>query len=339
MIATRFTELVGCAIPIQQAGMGAAAPPALAAAVSEAGALGMLGTARPGLTAITLADLLEQVRSLTDKPFGVNFLVAPVFLNGTSTRPPLDLKCIEIAARAAKVVEFFYGEPERRLVEMVHAGGALACWQIGSREEAIAAARAGCDFVIAQGVEAGGHVRGTIPALTLLSEVIRAVDVPVLAAGGIGTGRAMAAALAAGADGVRVGTRFVAATEASVHPEYVSALIAAERQDTAYTEAFSVGWPDAPHRVLRSCIAAAEAFQGDVVGERTGLDGTRVPIVRFQVGVPDQTTTGAIGAMPLWAGESVGAVKRVQPAAEIVQELVEEAERSRETVIAALLRY
>ena len=160
--------------------MGAVAPPELAAAVSEAGGLGMLGTAQPGLTAITLANLLDQVRSLTDKPFGVNFIVAPVFLNGTSTRPPLDLKCIEIAARAAKVVEFFYGEPERRLVEMVHAGGALACWQVGSREEAIAAAKAGCDFVIAQGVEAGGHVRGTSPAMTLLGEVIRAVDVPVL---------------------------------------------------------------------------------------------------------------------------------------------------------------
>ena len=247
--------------------MGAAAPPELAAAVSEAGALGMLGTARPGLTAITFADLLEQVRSLTDRPFGVNFIVALVFLNGTSTRPPLDLKCIEIAARPAKVVEFFYGEPERRFVEMAHAGGALACWQVGSREEAIAAVRAGCDVVIAQGAEAGGHVRGTSPAMTLLGEVISAVDVPVLAAGGIGTGRAMATALAAGADGVRVGTRFVAAAEAAVHPEYVAALIAAKAQDTAYTEAFSVGWPDAPHRVLRSSVSAAEAFQGDAVGE------------------------------------------------------------------------
>ena len=335
MITTRFTELVGCTVPIQQAGMGAAAPPELAAAVSEAGGLGMLGTARRGLTAITLADLLEQVRLLTDKPFGVNFIVAPVFLNGTSTLPPLNLKCIEIAARAAKVVEFFYGEPERRLVEMVHAGGALACWQVGSREEAIAAAKAGCDFIIAQGVEAGGHVRGTTPMMTLLGEVIAAVDVPVLAAGGIGTGRAMATALAAGADGVRVGTRFVAAAEAAAHPEYVAALIAAEAQDTAYTEAFSVGWPDAPHRVLRSSIAAAEALEGDVVGETRRLDGTRVPIHRFQVCVPDRTTTGAIAAMPLWAGESVGAVKRSQAAAQILRELVEEAEASRGTVMAA----
>jgi NAD(P)H-dependent flavin oxidoreductase YrpB (nitropropane dioxygenase family) len=289
----------------------------------------MLGSARPGLTAAALADLLEQVRSLTDKPFGVNFIVAPIFLTGSSRRPPLDLKCIEIAARAAKVVEFFYGEPEQRFVEMAHAGGALACWQVGSQDEAVAAARAGCDFVIAQGIEAGGHVRGTTPTMTLLSEVIGAIDIPVLAAGGIGTGRAMAAALSAGADGVRIGTRFVAAAEAAVHPEYVTALIGAEAQDAAYTKVFSVGWPEAPHRVLRSCIAAAEAFQGDTVGETSRLDGTRMPIVRFQTGVPDKTTTGAIGAMALWAGESVGAVRRVQPAAEIVQELVEEAERSR----------
>jgi len=335
MITTRFTELVGCTVPIQQAGMGAASPPALAAAVSEAGGLGMLGTARGGLTAVTLADLLDQVRSLTDRPFGVNFIVAPAFLNGTSNRPPLDLRCIEIAARVAKVVEFFYGEPERRLVEMVHAGGALACWQVGSREEAIAAAEAGCDFVIAQGAEASGHVRGTIPAMKLLGEVISAVDVPVLVAGGIGTGRAMATALAAGADGVRVGTRFVAAVEAAAHPEYVKALIAAEAQDTVYTEAFSVGWPDAPHRVLRSSIMAAEAFQGDAVGETSRLDGTRVQVPRFHICVPDKTTTGAIAAMPLWAGESVGAVKRIQPAAEILRELVEEAEGSPGTVMAA----
>jgi len=93
--------------------------------------------------------------------------------------------------------------------------------------------------------------------------------VPVLAAGGIGTGRAMAAALAAGADGVRVGTRFVAATEAAAHPEYVAALIASQAEDTIYTTAFSRSWPDAPHRVLRSCVKAAEAFQGDTVGEMT----------------------------------------------------------------------
>jgi nitronate monooxygenase len=324
MITTRFTELVGCTIPIQQAGMGAVSPPELAAAVSEAGGLGMLGMGHPRLTVASLSNQLDRLCALTDKPFGVNFLVAPGFLNGTPARPPLDLKCIEIAARAAKVVEFFYGEPERRLVEIVHKGGALACWQVGSREEAIAAAEAGCDFIIAQGVEAGGHVRGTGPAMTLLGEVISAVDVPVLAAGGIGTGRAMAAALAAGADGVRVGTRFVAATEAAAHPEYVAALIASQAEDTIYTTAFSRSFPDAPHRVLRSCVTAVEAFQGDIVGEITALDGTRMPALRLSTFAVDKTAAGTIAAMSLFAGESVGAVAQVESAAEILRQFVDE---------------
>ena len=226
MITTRFTELVGCTIPIQQAGMGAVSPPELAAAVSEAGGLGMLGTAHPGLTAASLANRLDRLCALTDKPFGVNFIVAPQVLKH------FDLRCVEIAARAAGVVEFFYGEPDRALVEMAHAGDALAIWQVGSKNEAIAAADAGCDIIVVQGVEAGGHVRGTIGTMALLCEVIGSVDVPVLAAGGISTGRAMAAALAAGADGVRVGTRFVVATEAAAHPEYLVALIAAPGDDT-----------------------------------------------------------------------------------------------------------
>ena len=129
----------------------------------------------------------------------------------------------------------------------------------------------------------------------------------------------MAAALAAGADGVRVGTRLVAAEETGAHPAYLGALIAATAEDTVYTEAFSVGWPDAPHRVLRSCVEAAGAFQGEVVGERH-------PKPLLEPGVVDASMTGAIEAMSLWAGESVGGVKRVQPAAEIVRELAGEAE-------------
>ena len=253
MITTRFTELVGCTIPIQQAGMGAVSPPELAAAVSEAGGLGMLGMAHPGATPASLSNRLDRLCALTDKPFGVNFIIAPQLKRGQ-----LDLRCVEIAARVARVVEFFYGEPDRALVEMAHGGGALVSWQVGSKSEAIAAAAAGCDMIVVQGVEAGGHVRGTVDTMTLLGQVIGSVDVPVLAAGGIGTGRAMAAALAAGADGVRVGTRFLAAPEAAAHPEYVAALIVSQAEDTIYTTAFSRSFPDAPHRVLRSCVAAAD---------------------------------------------------------------------------------
>jgi nitronate monooxygenase len=321
VLQTRFTELVGCSVPIQQAAIGSACSPQLAAAVSEAGGLGMLG-ARPGGGSLgALQAQLERIAPLTSRPFGVNFLVPPVW------RPDLDLATVALAARRARVVEFFYGWPERELVDLVHATGALVAWQLGSREEATAAAEAGCDFIIAQCVAAGGHVRGTVGMAALLDEVLDAVDLPVLAAGGIGDGRALAAALAAGASGARVGTRFVAAREAAAHPGYVERLIAARPQDTIYTEAFSANWPDAPHRCLRSCVDAASAAPQDIVGEKRRPDGTCIPIRRFDAVTVDVDTQGNIDAMPLWAGESVGAVKRVQPAAEIVQELVAEAAR------------
>jgi nitronate monooxygenase len=279
----------------------------------------MLGTARPGVTPATLGDLIERVRARTIRPFGVNFLAAPQL-------PRPDRRVVELAAASARTVEFFYGRPDGELVRAVHDGGALVSWQVGSREEALAAQEVGCNLIVAQGVEAGGHMRGTIGLLPLLAEVLPAVDLSVLAAGGVGNGRVMAAALAAGADGVRVGTRFVAAEEAGAHPKYVEALIAARAEDAVYTEAFSATWPDAPHRVLRSCVAAAEAFQGDIVGERDSLDGTRVPVRRFGSSTPDRTTNGAVEAMPFWAGESVGSVRDVQSAGSIVQELADEAE-------------
>lgn len=222
-----------------------------------------------------------------------------------------------------------WADPDAALVEIVHRHGALACWQIGSHEEAVAAVAAGCDFLIAQGVEAGGHVRGRIGMLVLLNEVLSTVAVPVLAAGGIGSGRAMAAALAAGAEGVRVGTRFLAAEEAEAHPDSVQTLIAARPHDTVHTEAFGADWPiTAPHRLLRSCLQAAEAFQGEVVGEgRNHYTGQRHPIVRFATDAIHKSYTGAIEAMSLWAGESVGGVQRIESAADIVSELAGEAER------------
>jgi nitronate monooxygenase len=320
MLSTRFTDLVGCTVPIQQAGMGRVSPPELAAAVSAAGGLGTVAARQAGVVDVaTLAQLIAEVRARTAQPFGINFLPS-------RHARPLLIECVAVSAKAARVVEFFYTDPDPELVKVVHDGGALACWQIGSREEGLAAVEAGCDFIIAQGMEAGGHVRGTIGLLALLSEVLDAVPVPVLAAGGIGTGRAMAAALAAGADGVRIGTRFVAAVEAGAHPRYVEALLGARAKDTICTETFHVGWPDAPVRVLRACVAAAEAFQGEIVGEVVNRDGTVVSIPRFVAGAADQHTSGAIEAMCAPAGESVSGVRRVQQAGEIVRELAEEAD-------------
>ncbi len=321
MLRTRFTDLVGCAVPIQQAGMGSLANPRLAAAVANAGGQGMVSW--NSMPSVVLAEKLDELRRQTHGVIGVNFLVPDL----EEDRDFIG-RCVDVAATRANVIDFFWADPDAPLIDRAHAGGALVSWQVGSSAEAVAAADAGCDFIVAQGMEAGGHVRGRVGLLALLDQTLAAVDVPVLAAGGIGTGRALAAMLAAGADGVRIGTRFVAAEEAGAHPTYVKALIAAEADDTVYTEAFSVGWPDAPHRCLRSAIEAATAFEGDIVGERfVEYSQERVPVHRFQSMSVTLETTGHIEAMSLWAGESVGGVKRIQPAADVVAELVEDAEK------------
>jgi len=318
MLRTRFTELVGCSVPIQLAGMGNTGIPRLAAAVTAAGGLGTVSVYDTPPSAV--ADALGRLRSQVAGPLCANLMLHFV--------DPADVEPVVTAAAQARVVDFFYTDPDPRLVALVHRHGALASWQVGSREEALAAEAAGCDFLIAQGTEAGGHVRGRIGLLALLDEVLEAVAVPVLAAGGIASGRTLAAVLAAGADGARIGTRFLAAEEASAHPVYLDALCGARAQDTVHTEAFRVGWSiTAPHRLLRSCVTAAEAFSGEVVGEAMhALTGERYPVARFGCDGINADFRGEIAAMSLWAGEGVGRVTRVQPAAEIVRDLVSEAE-------------
>jgi len=312
-VRTPFTELVGCRVPIQLAGMGGVVTPELAAAVTNAGGLGMIGV--PMLPAEVVASLLERIAKLAQGPFGATFLM-----------PFLDREALEVAASRARVVELFFGDPDAAIVDAIHRGGALASWQVGSCDEAVAAERAGCDLIVAQCAAAGGHVRGTIGLMPLLSQVLDSVRVPVLAAGGIATARDVAGALATGAAGVRIGTRFLAAAETDMHPTYLAALFAARAEDTVLTTAYSVGWPDAPHRVLRSAVAAAEALDAPIAGE-TPIGPTRMPIPRFGVYPPIGSTTGRVDAMALYAGESVGAVKLVQPAAEILRELAEGADR------------
>lgn len=296
-ITTRFTEMFQCQYPLQQAGMGGFATPDLAIAVAQAGGLGMLsGT----IGAEALAAQLDAVP--VGVPVGVNFLV-----------PFLDREALEDAATRSPLVECFWGAPDPGIVASAHECGARAGWQVGSADEARAACDAGCDLIVAQGIEAGGHVRGTVGLLALLDEVRATITVPIVAAGGIGTGRAMAAALAAGADAVRVGTRFVASSESTAHPTYIDALIRSGADDTVLTTAFGEGWPDAPHRVLRSAVAAGEAL---------GAAQSWSPEW------PSISSVGAIEAHALYAGQSVGSVRSRQSAAEIVAELVAEAEQA-----------
>ncbi len=313
MLSTRFTELVGCRCPVQLAAMGGGVTtPELVTEVSRAGGLGMLQRG----PAETFAQRLEAIAKAEAGPFGVNF-VPPLGQGGAEE--------VELASATSRYVEHFYAEPDADVVQRVHEGGALAGWQVGSVEEARRAADAGCDLVVAQGVEAGGHVRGTVALLPLLAGVLDAVDVPVVAAGGIATPRAVAAALAAGADAVRVGTRYLVARESGAHPDYVEALLAAGAQDTVLTTEFAVGWPEAPHRVLASAVAAVQAFEAETVGAVT-VDGQTHPLPRFSARTPSRDVSGTIAAMPLYAGQGVGAVTSVAGAADVTRELADGAE-------------
>jgi NAD(P)H-dependent flavin oxidoreductase YrpB (nitropropane dioxygenase family) len=260
----------------------------------------------PNPSASEVAGLVGVARGVSDAPLGVGFLM-----------PFVSREAVVAAAGLVEVVEFFFGGPDSDLVGCAKRGGAVVGWQVGSVGEARAAVVAGCDYVVAQGVEAGGHVRGTQPLEQVLLEVLSAVEVPVVAAGGIGSADRVSDVLALGASAVRVGTRFVAATESDAHPRYVELLVAAGREDTMVTEAFGVGWPNAPHRVLRSAIDAAQQFPSDGVVATVG--DRRLP--PFAPVPPIIEAQGAIDAMALYAGLSVSNVVERQPAAEIVAEL------------------
>jgi NAD(P)H-dependent flavin oxidoreductase YrpB (nitropropane dioxygenase family) len=308
---TSFTDLVGCRLPIQQAGFDSMNVD-LAAAVSEAGGLGMLGA--PLVTADALAGAFDRVREKTGAPVAANF-AWPFF------DIDRDAGVLDVATQRAVMVEFFYGEPNRDVIERIHAGGCLASWQVGSRVEALQAVEYGCDIVVVQGTEAGGHVRGRSGLLPLLCEVLDRVEVPVIAAGGLTTARALSAVLAAGASGGRLGTALVASEEADFHIDFKRAVVGASGEDTVYSEVFSAMWPDAPHRVLRSAVETVERLDATTVGAME-FGGNKIDLPRMAGFAPHADATGRIDAMALFAGEGVGAITAIRPAGEIVRDLV-----------------
>ncbi len=307
-LTTRFTELVGCKVPIQQAPMGSVSTPALAVAVADAGGVGSITAL--GLTAIELDQILAAMAAQTTGVLAANFLTEDI-----------DREAVAAAAARVRIVDFFWANPDPALIDLVHRGGALACWQAGSLDEAKAAAGAGCDVVAVQGIEAGGHIRGYSPLLPLLESVLGQLDLPVLAAGGIGDGRVFANVLGMGAAGVRVGTRFVATDESGAHPAYKQAVAGAIAGSTEITGAFSVcplcaTVPRA--RVLRSCVHALRDLAGDTVGETT-VGGQRITLARGHGLPPGAAATGHIEAMAMYAGESAATVPAVAPAAQVIQ--------------------
>ncbi|WP_246571140.1 NAD(P)H-dependent flavin oxidoreductase [Bradyrhizobium liaoningense] len=313
---------LGIELPIIQAPMGGAVGPALAAAVSNAGGLGTL--ALWGADIQTLRRQIRETQALTSKPFAVN-------LNLEFAQEERLDACLQ---ERVPIISFFWREPSA-LVARAKAGGAVVLHTVGTAEDARRAVECGVDIVVAQGWEAGGHVRGKVATMALVPAVVDAVGrVPVIAAGGIADGRGLAAALALGASGVWIGTRFLASTEVEIHPHYRERIFRATEDDTVYLEElFDIGWPKAPHRVLRnSTVAAWEAAGRPVSGKRPGegevvaTSKSRGPIVRYRSYTPAADAEGDIDALSLWAGQSVALVHKTQPAAEIVQEIFDEAQ-------------
>jgi len=316
-VSTRFTRLVGCPVPIQQAPMGSVSAPGLAVAVAEAGGVGSI-TAM-GMTPAHLDQVLAGMTAQTDGALAVNFLTANI-----------DREAVAAAAARARIVDFFWADPDPALVQIAHAGGALACWQTGSLAEVQAAADAGCDVVVVQGTEAGGHIRGHSPLLPLLEQAVARLDVPVLAAGGIGSARSFATVLARGAAGARVGTRFVATPESGAHPVYKQAVADAGPGSTEITDAFS----DCPlcatvprARVLRSCVDAVRGLPGGTAGETT-LGGQRITLSKGHGLPPGTAATGHIEAMAMYAGDSAADVPAIEPVSDVIRSWAEAAAAS-----------
>jgi nitronate monooxygenase len=325
MLQTPLGVSLGVDLPIWNAGMGGGGAGAeLAAAVSNAGGFGVLGMG--GLPAALIRAEIEQTRRLTTRPFGVNLLLPFVGEGQIET-------CLEEGVAA---LVLFWGDATP-YIRAAHDAGVKVIPQVGSVDEAEAAADAGADAVMIQGVEAGGHVRGTTTLSIVLPTVVTAVaPVPVVAAGGVADGRGVAAALLLGAHAVSMGTRFLCSEEAALARAYKQRVVGARAEDTVHTGLFDGGWPDAAHRVLRNTAteeweeagrppSGQRPGEGTIVGRYT-VAGRMIDVRRYGVDPPMTSFEGDIEQTALYCGQSCSLIDDIRPAAEIVKGLAREAE-------------
>jgi len=319
-LETPLTRRLGLATPIVQGPMGELDLPELSAAVSNAGGLGILGLSWTPPDEV--GPRIEATRSLTRRPFAINLI--------------LEWDQRERLARAleagVRIVSLSWGDPGRYL-PMIREAGARTILTVGSAQEAAAAVEAGIDVILAQGVEAGGHVMGQVGTMALVPAVVDAVvdaagATPVIAAGGIADARGLAAALTLGAAGVCCGTRFLASEEAYAHPDYKRRILEARETDTCYGLLFDGGWPNAPHRTLINRVVAewmaagrpasgARPDEGRPVG--TLADGSTIGL--YDDAAVSPGVAGDLDMLPLFAGQSAGLISTLKPAGEIVAEM------------------
>jgi NAD(P)H-dependent flavin oxidoreductase YrpB (nitropropane dioxygenase family) len=311
VLRTRFTETIGVEHPVASAGMGGGTTSGeLVGAVSEAGGLGVLGASflQPG----DVAEMVRIARELTSKPIGINLL-----LHAAEERVD------EILALEPEVFSTAWPRDDqdlRRIFAKAHEHGCKVMHMVPLVEDAIRAADAGADVIVAQGFEGGGHI-GEVASTVIVRQVARAVSpLPVLAAGGFADGAGLAAALALGADGVLLGTRFLATDEAPVEQAYKDAVVASDGTDTVVTTLSDSlsgrDWPGAWARVKRT------RFVEQWLGREPELRRRRAQLWE-EVGA-FQESNADDGIM--WIGQSAGLIDEIKPAGEVVRELVADAE-------------
>jgi len=313
----RACELLECRVPIVLAGMGGVSRSELVAAVSGTGGFGFLGMVREPETLIWRE--VEAVRDLGYRHFGVNIIPA------ATERRLLDRQVGTIIELGVPVVALFW-DIDAAIVARFRDAGTLVVYQVGSVDEAIAAERAGAEIIVAQGVEAGGHVRGTRRLAELLPAVVAAVRTPVLAAGGLASGGDFVTAQALGADGIVLGTALLATKESFAHRYHKDRLLAASGAETVLTDVFHINWPPgAPVRVLKSNVtqrrpADAEAAERRVIGDEDGR-----PIYLFSTDSPLRSMTGDFASMALYAGTGVGNISKITGAGDRIRAILAEA--------------
>ncbi|MBH3434312.1 nitronate monooxygenase [Pseudomonas citronellolis] len=318
---TPLVELLGCRVPIICAGMGGVARHELVAAVSNAGGFGCLGMVREPVALIRRE--VAAYRELSHEPFAVNLIPAATPAELLEAQVAV---CLELRVPAVALFWDVRADVVRRFKD----AGMLVLHQVGNRADAEAALRAGVDVLIAQGVEAGGHVRGQVSTFALVPELVALGEVPVVACGGIASGAAIAAALARGAPGVACGSAFLATDESYAHDYHKRCLVEAEAEQTLLTEAFFRTWPmPAPVRVLPNAVTRGdyanlhERRETPVIGEQDGG-----PIYLFSTDSPLRGAYGRLEDMPIYAGQSCAQLHDIRPAAERLAQLVTEADAS-----------
>jgi len=320
---TPLCDLLGIRYPIVQAGMGYVARAELCAAVSAAGGLGLIGAA--SLTAEELRDEIHKVRHSTDRPFGVDILFA------TLGRPADDDRTVRFTREVEAQIEVVFEEKvpilasglgnPGSIVPRAHGAGMKVLALVGTTRAAKRVAASGADVVVAQGYDAGGHT-GRIGCLTLVPAVIDAVAVPVLAAGGIADGRGLVAALALGAVGIWIGSRFVASREAFCHDAYKSRITEIDEEGTTVTRCFS----GKPCRVVRN--HTTDAWEDPALQAKIRPFPLQFPVMAEWLGEDPYLAgrrQGKTDVGALAAGQSAVLIHEVLPAREIIERIVAEA--------------